>query len=128
MPYKCVHCSKIYDDGSQEILSGCNGCGSKFFFYLRAEKLKEIEQRKEEEPELSGIEKRQMEDDVREIVGIKDEEMPVFLDFESVKVMKPGKYLLDLTKLFERDKPKIYQLEPGKYIVDFSTRVKTEKE
>lgn len=126
MPYKCVHCSRIYEDGSQEVLTGCSECGSKFFFYLKTEKLKEIEERKEEDLQLSNVEKRQMEDDVREIVGIKDEEMPVFLDFESVKVMKPGKYLLDLTKLFERNKPKIYQLEPGKYIVDFATRVKEE--
>jgi len=79
-----------------------------------------------EEPELTVAEKKQMEEDVRDIAGVEDEEVPVFLDFESVKIMKPGKYLLDLQKLFERDKPKIYQLEQGKYVVDFSTRVKEE--
>ena len=118
MAYKCVHCSKIYNDGSKEILSGCSECRSKFFFYLNADKLKQILEKKEIEPELSIIEKKQIEKDVREIAGITDEEAPVFLDFESIKIIKPGKYLLDLAKLFETDKPKLYQIEDGKYILD----------
>ena len=33
--------------------------------------------------------------------GIEEnEEAPVFLDFESVSVIKPGKYVIDVTKLF----------------------------
>jgi len=126
MAYKCVHCSAVYDDGSKEILTGCGACGGKFFFFIRKEKLQEIKQQQIEEPDLTVTEKKQMEEDVRDIAGVEDEEVPVFLDFESVKIMKPGKYLLDLQKLFERDKPKIYQLEQGKYVVDFSTRVKEE--
>jgi predicted nucleic acid-binding Zn-ribbon protein len=127
MPYRCVHCSSTYEDGSREILTGCNTCGSKFFFYLKKERLEQAEKIKEEEQfELTEEEKRQMEEDVREIVGLQDEETPIFLDFESVKVMKPGKYLLDLPKLFAQDKPHIYQLEPGKYIVDFIYKPKEE--
>src|SRR3989344_1069710 len=105
MVYKCVHCSEIYEDGSSEILIGCKKCHSKFFFYIRAEKLKEIMQNKELEPDLSDREKKQIEEDVRDIAGIKDDENPVFLDFESIKIIKPGKYLLDLPKLFSIDKP-----------------------
>ncbi len=120
MPYRCVHCSKVYKDGSEEILKGCSseGCSSKFFFYLREEKLKEILDKKEKEPELSSVEKEQIEEDVRDIAGVEDEESPIFLDFESIKIVKPGKYLLDLGKLFETDKPKIYQIEDGKYVID----------
>ena len=70
--------------------------------------------------DLSSEEKTRVEQDVREIVGIADEETPVFLDFESVKVIKPGKYLLDLGKLFAQNKPKVYKLEDGKYIVDLA--------
>ena len=121
MPYKCVHCSSIYQDSSNEVITGCAKCRSKFFFYIKEEKLKEIESKNEPEVQLSEIEKKQMEADVRDITGIKDEETPVFLDFESVKVLKPGKYLIDLEKLFMKGKPKIYQLEDGKYIVDLST-------
>jgi predicted nucleic acid-binding Zn-ribbon protein len=121
MPYKCVHCSEIYKDGSSEVIEGCKSCNSKFFFYIKEEKLKEILQNKEL-PELSNPEKKQIEKDVRDITGIKDEETPIFLDFESVKVLKPGKYLLDLAKLFSMSKPRVYQLEDGKYIVDLSPK------
>lgn len=127
MPYKCVHCSKVYKDGSEEILKGCSECRSKFFFYIREEKLREILEKKESEPELTKDEKNQIEDDVREIAGIKDEETPVFLDFESVKIIKPGKYLLDLSKLFSMDKPKVYKLEDGKYIVDLASKIKSQQ-
>lgn len=110
----------MYDDGSQEILSGCSECGKKFFFYIRKDQLDKIKINAEENVDLSSEEKVQVEQDVREIAGIADEETPVFLDFESVKVIQSGKYLLDLGKLFAQNKPKVYKLEDGKYIVDLS--------
>ena len=119
MPYKCVHCEKIYKDGSNEILSGCE-CGGKFFFFIKEEKLNEV-LKNQEQVGLTSREKNQIEEDVREIAGIEDEETPVFLDFESIKIIKPGKYLLDLSKLFGNDKPLVYQLEDGKYIVDLAS-------
>jgi len=122
MPYKCVHCSSVYKDGSGELLTGCTNCNSKFFFYVKEEKLKQLMESGDLEPKLTAGEKKQIEEDVRDIVGLDedDEETPVFLDFESVKVLKPGKYLLDLQKLFAMDKPRVYQMENGKYIVDLS--------
>lgn len=123
MPYRCVHCSEIYEDGSKEVLTGCANCKSKFFFYIKKEKLQEILENEGKEMALSDEEKEQIEQDVREIAGLeKDEETPVFLDFESVKIVKPGKYLLDLTKLFSRNKPRVYHLEDGKYIVDLAAK------
>tara|TARA_Y100000310_G_scaffold339060_1_gene430562 strand:- start:1022 stop:1411 length:390 start_codon:yes stop_codon:yes gene_type:complete len=128
MPYKCVNCSSTYADGSSEVLTGCAKCKRKFFFYIREEKLQEIEKNKEqiEGLNLSTREKKQIEDDVRDIAGVEDPEKPVFLDFESIKVMKPGKYLLDLSRLFASNQPKIYQLEDGKYIVDLTGTDKAE--
>lgn len=118
MPHKCVHCAKSYEDGSREVLHGCS-CGSKFFFYLSAEKLNKIEHHKEQAIELTTEEKVQIEADVRDIIGVsEDEDIPIVLDFESIKVLKPGKYLIDLHHLFNKDKPLVYTLEEGKYIVD----------
>ena len=118
MAYKCVHCSTLYEDGSQEIVSGCTQCKSKFFFYLRTSQIEKI--KNQETPELNELEKQQIEQDVREIAGIVDPETPVFLDFESVKVVKPGTYPLDLPRLFARGKPKVYQLDDGKYIIELT--------
>ncbi|PIN93771.1 hypothetical protein COU54_01930 [Candidatus Pacearchaeota archaeon CG10_big_fil_rev_8_21_14_0_10_31_24] len=117
MPYKCVHCSATYPEGAEELVKGCI-CKRKFFFYIKEDKSKEDVPEEEIVPELSEIEKKQVEEDVREIAGVQDDEVPVFLDFESVKVMKPGKYLLDLGKLFNNKGPRVYHLEDGKYIVD----------
>ncbi|NCO11790.1 hypothetical protein CO038_03475 [Candidatus Pacearchaeota archaeon CG_4_9_14_0_2_um_filter_39_13] len=118
MPNQCIHCSEIYGDGSEEVLKGCSKCGSRFFFYISEDKLKKIRESSEEEIKLSSEEKRQIEEDVRDIVGIKEDEAPIVMDFESVKVLKPGKYLLDIQNLFSKERPLVYKLEDGKYIVD----------
>lgn len=120
MPYKCVHCSKIYEDGSNEVLKGCRDCGRKFFFYIRQEQVEKIKIDNSEQIEFGNAEKKQIEKDVREIAGFEDEETPVFLDFESVKIIKPGKYAVDLGNLFAVDKPRVYKLEDGKYIIDLA--------
>ena len=127
MPYKCIHCSEIYEDGSNEVVTGCAKCKSKFFFYIKKEKLQEILANTSKEPELSEEEKDKMEHDVREIMGLEnDSHTSVFLDFESVKVIRPGKYMLDLERLFSLNKPRVYHLEDGKYIVDLTTKDKKE--
>ncbi len=118
----------MYNDGSSELLTGCKKCNSKFFFYIKEDKLKQINSEKAVELQLSTSEKKQIEEDVREIAGIENEESPVFLDFESVSVIKPGKYMIDVTKLFSKDKPRVYKLEDGKYIVDLSSSGKLESE
>lgn len=122
MPHRCVHCSKTYDDGSREILHGCS-CGSKFFFYLTAEKLARLQHTPQEvQPvALSDEEKQQIEKDVRDIIGVDEkEEAPIVLDFESVKILKPGKYMIDLHNLFTKERPLVYTLEEGKYFLDLT--------
>jgi len=127
MPYKCVHCSQLYEDGSEQVLKGCTECGRKFFFYVRKDQLDKIKEIEESRDELGTAEKKQMEQDVREIAGFEDEEVPVFLDFESVKVIRAGKYAVDLGNLFATNKPRVYKLEDGKYIVDLSTMIRREE-
>lgn len=114
MPHQCVRCNTLYPDGAQEILKGCN-CGARLFFYI---KQKHIEEGKELISNLSLEEKQQIETDVTEMLNIKkDHDQPVILDFESIRVLKPGKYELDLVHLFKKD-PLIIKLEEGKYVID----------
>lgn len=128
MPYKCVHCSKVYEDGAGQVLSGCDSCKGKFFFYIKKEQIEKIKDAElESAREMSPSEKRQVEQEIREIVGVEDEEAPVFLDFESIKVLKPGKYAIDLANLFAVNKPRIYKLEDGKYIIDLSSALRKEE-
>lgn len=118
MSNQCVHCGKIIEDTSQELLSGCGNCGSKFFFFIKKENLDKL---KESAIELSVADKKQVEEDVREIIGVKDEQIPVILDLESVKVVGPGKFVIDVVNLFRKDRPLIYKLEEGKYIIDLAS-------
>lgn len=114
MPHQCVRCDTFYEDGAQEILKGCS-CGGRLFFYVKKEALNKS---KEVVENLSTEEKEQIEKDVFDLIGDKvEKDQPVVLDFESIRVMKPGKYEIDLVHLFKNE-PLIYKLEEGKYIID----------
>jgi len=118
MPNQCVHCSKIYPDGSEEVLKGCS-CGSKFFFYITQERLDKSNQ--ELPIEFKEEDKSAIEKDIRDIMKIEDEEIPVILDLESVRVLSPGKFQIDIVNLFDKNRPIIYKLEEGKYIIDLAS-------
>lgn len=66
-------------------------------------------------------EKKKIEKDIRDIAGIEEENMPVILDFESIRVTGPGKFEIDVVNLFNEKRPLIYKLEEGKYIIDLAT-------
>ncbi len=115
MPHQCVRCGTIYDDNAEEILKGCSKCGGKLFFYIRKDQLK-----KKESIKLSEQEKKEIEKEVFSLIGVKDEpDKPVILDIESIYVKKPGKYELDLVKLF-KEKPLIFKIGDGKYVIDLA--------
>ena len=58
------------------------------------------------------------------MAGITEEDTPVILDIESVRVTGAGKFEIDLANLFKKDIPLIYKLEEGKYIIDLATTLK----
>jgi len=124
MPHQCVRCNTFYDDGAKEIIKGCT-CGGRLFFYVKKES---IEKAKQVTVNLSSKDKQQIEHDVLDIIGVeklKDE--PVVLDLESIKILKPGKYELDIVNLF-RKRPVIYQVGDGKYIIDLPESFRKMKE
>ncbi|MCF7860761.1 Zn-ribbon domain-containing protein [Candidatus Woesearchaeota archaeon] len=115
MPHQCVRCNAFYEDGASEILKGCK-CGGKLFFYIRKEKLEEA---KNMTSNLSEEESKEIEKDVMDLVGERKEgdDTPVVLDLESIRVLKPGKYELDLVHLFKGD-PVVFKTGDGKYMID----------
>lgn len=133
MPHQCTKCGKIYRDAAEELLKGCD-CGSKFFFYIRQERLDEIKEESAKEmaeviKELEKADKDQIERDIRDITGMANEpDKPVILDLESIKVIKPGKFEIDIVNLFNKRRPLIYKLEEGKYIIDLASSLKVDKE
>ena len=116
--HQCVHCGKIYPAGSRELLEGCSECGSHFFFFIKEEQLEKI---KEHPIEIPSADKKQVEKEIREMAGIIEEDMPVILDIESVRVTGAGKFEIDLVNLFNKKRPLIYKVEEGKYIIDLAS-------
>lgn len=121
MPHQCVKCSRIIPAGSRELLEGCNDCKGRFFFYIKDDQIKKI---KEELIVIPEEEKKQIEKDIREMAGITDEQAPVILDIESVRSIGEGKFELDLSKIFRKDRPLVYKLEEGKYIIDLASTLR----
>lgn len=122
--HQCVHCSEIYPAGSKELLEGCKKCKGRFFFYVKEDQLNKI---KENPIEIPKDEKKQIEKDIREMAGILDEDTPVILDIESVRVTGDGKFEIDVVNLFNKNRPLIYKLEEGKYIIDLTSTLKMDK-
>ncbi len=120
--HQCVRCNKIYEDANNEILKGCGDCGGKFFFFVKKEAVEHV---KEATSQLSKQDKEQIEKDVLDIIGV-DEDKPVILDLASVNILKPGKFELDLVRLFKGE-PMVYRLEEGKYVIDIAETFKNVK-
>lgn len=121
MPHQCVRCSKMYDDGADAILKGCT-CGSRFFFFMKKEAIKAV---KELTVQLTEKDKQQLEQDALDFVGENQDEAerPVVLDLESIRMLQPGKFEIDLVDLF-KGKPLVYKLAEGKYVIDIASMFK----
>ena len=114
MPHQCVRCNAFYDDGAKEIINGCK-CGGRLFFYIKKEKLDDS---KGAINRLTKREKEEVEQDIYDLLGLDEKEtQPVVLDFESIRILKPGKYELDIVQLFKNE-PIVFKLEEGKYLID----------
>jgi len=116
MPHQCVRCGKLFEDGAKELLEGCS-CGSKFFFFMSKKALEKVQS---VSSNLTKEERQQIEEDIKDITGATDDDSPVYLDIESIRVVKPGKYELDLVDMF-KGKPLVYKYGDGKYVIDLSS-------
>jgi len=113
MPNKCTRCGKVYEDGSDVILTGCD-CGNRLFFYFR--KLSD-----EEAERLSSEGKARIQESATAIIGIKDGEPVVDKggDIWNIRV-KDGVYEIDIASLMSGE-PIIVAGEEGRYLVSLSS-------
>jgi predicted nucleic acid-binding Zn-ribbon protein len=118
IPNKCTRCGKIHADDSPYLFQGCDECGSKFFFYIRHDALEKAEK---ELKELKPKEIDEIERDIRDIIPKEvDRDETVVLDLEAIRVIKPGKYRIDVTNLFTQ-RPIVIRVGPGRYELDLTT-------
>lgn len=122
MPHQCVRCSSRIQDGSKQLLEGCEKCGSKFFFYIKGKELN-TELIKEN---LSDNEITEMETDVRQLLNEKDPNKSIILDLETIKTLGPGKFTIDVSALM-RGAPIVINISDGKYYIDLASAFKEGK-
>ena len=129
MAHQCVHCGEVYPDAAPELLKGCK-CGARFFYYIKQSKVEDVNKDIQETLfELSQADKVQIEKDIREITGMTEKpDQTVILDLESIRVLAPGKFEIDVVNLFNKKRPLIYKLEEGKYIIDLGSMIKVNAE
>ncbi|MBS3172671.1 hypothetical protein J4438_03805 [Candidatus Woesearchaeota archaeon] len=123
MPHQCVRCSKIYDDGATEVLKGCP-CGGRFFFFMSKQAVDKV---KIISAGLTKEDRLNIENDIKDIIEVEDDETPVYLDIETIRILKPGKYELDLVELFQGN-PLVYKYGSGRYIIDLASTFKSVKD
>ncbi len=131
MPHKCTRCEGIFRDGAAIILNGCPKCGWNKFLYVKdetaipavpAEKtavtpippaatqfIKEVDELLgnkpvNPEPKESKVEKKKEKEEIGDRV-------------ESVRILSPGSYELNLDSIMKRDEIVMALKEDGTYIV-----------
>ena len=127
MPHRCTRCGRIYPDGDSRILKGCE-CGNNRFEYVPRKRAERVEERVKEagEPEKS-IEGTGEAGEAEEIN--EGEEKPI-IDIEgveSVRILSPGMYEINLEKVFSRDEIVIALQEEGRYAIHLPSLVKSKE-
>jgi len=123
MPHKCTKCGREFKDGSTEILKGCPSCGSKKFLYIREEHrhLDVLE-----EKTITEIAKETKEE-VLEVVDAPTKAADLRGKVESIRILSPGSYELNLKKLAESNDMVVGLGKEAKYMVDITSMGKEEK-
>ncbi|ADI74526.1 Protein of unknown function DUF2072, Zinc-ribbon [Methanohalobium evestigatum Z-7303] len=126
MPHKCTKCEQIFEDGNSVILNGCPNCGWNKFLYVGNESQADTSVANEEQssidnkaPESTNDEKLVRE--VNEVLGTKTSKLQkssVMQDddrVESVRILGPGSYELNLSSIMERKEIIMAIKENGTY-------------
>ena len=123
MPHKCTKCGREYPDGSTEILKGCASCGGKKFLYVKEEELhKDVL----EEKSIDEI-ATETKEDVLEVVAEPKKEVEMYDRVETIKIVGPGTYELNIEKMAKGDERIISVGKEGVYNIDLLSFVKDDK-
>ena len=126
MPHKCTRCEQVFEDGNSVILNGCPNCGWNKFLYVKderqvdtaaAEKKQSAEDNKTSESSTNDKFVRE----VNEVLGTttskiqKSSWMEDGDRVESVRILGPGSYELNLSSIMERKEIIMAIKENGTY-------------
>lgn len=136
MSHKCTRCGEIFVDGAAVILSGCPSCGWNKFLYVKGpeEEQSVAEGAASEVPDEAHKHETPAEKlikEIDEIIGIEKEERSVVEEdgdrVESVRILGPGSYELNLDSLLQRKEIIMAIKEDGTYALHLPSVFKAEK-
>jgi predicted nucleic acid-binding Zn-ribbon protein len=115
MPHKCTQCGREFEDGSTKILKGCPSCGGKKFLYIR-----------EAERHDDVLKEKSIDEIARDsgegVLEVREErrrsEIEVFERIESIRILGPGSYELNIEKMAQSDEVVVGLEKEGRYVVD----------
>jgi predicted nucleic acid-binding Zn-ribbon protein len=123
MPHKCTKCGREYKAGSTEILKGCASCGGKKFLYVKDT---EINKDVLEEKSISEIADESHEDILEIKEPKKKEQVEMYDRVETIRIVSPGTYELNLEKMAKSDQRIVSVGKEGNYIIDLMSMAKDE--
>ncbi len=138
MPHRCTRCGTIFEDGDSVILSGCPKCGWNKFLYAKREsessetqkKPAMVKQKLDPEDSLDGVVRSIDEALASEQENKKQEletERRAEERVESVRILGPGSYELNLDSLLERKELVMAIKEEGSYALHLPSVFKQRK-
>ncbi len=104
MAHRCTKCGKLYPTGDMRLLQGCE-CGNNKFLYVPDEK-------RPSEPE-------KVEEEIRKEFT----EMGI----ETVRILSPGRYEINIERLLQGEGIVIALQEDGRYVIHLPSLLKKKK-
>ncbi len=120
MPHKCTKCGREFRDGSTDILKGCPSCGSRKFLYVRDEHRHRDVLEEKTIQEIAS----ETSEEVLEVVETPGTPADPRGRVESIRILAPGSYELNLKKLAESGDMVVGVGKDAKYLVDISSMTK----
>ncbi len=117
MVHICAGCGKVYPDSSEEILKGCS-CGGKKFFFERPEARK-----KPATPPPPAAEPEPVPVSGPAVVDETDR----FDRVESIRIIAPGTYELNIEKMAKSDERVVGLGTEGSYALDLLSMAGSKK-
>ncbi len=124
MPHKCTRCEHIFDDGAAAILNGCPNCGWNKFLYVQNETRKDNTEDLSKKIDTKGDQQstpaERFINEVDQMLGVDITKRNVSYEMEgekveSVKILGPGSYELNLDSLLNRKEIIMAIKEDGSY-------------
>ncbi len=111
MPHRCTECGKEFVDGDMQILKGCE-CGNNKFLYVP----KKREGEEKEEPVDVEEKAEEVKNQIAEEMGM-----------ETVRIVAPGQYEINLDKVLSREEIIISLQQDGKYLLHLPSLLRDKK-